>query len=174
MIRFVLTIALVLGSLNPSWGSQQFDEYQVKAAFVANFTGFVEWPQAAFRDATDTFTICVVGRSPFGRSLADVAAGKSVAGRALRVMEISDASGSACQIAFISASEHRRFRSLLDGFKACNTLTVGDTSDFIAEGGMIQLSLDNGRVRIKINADAAKAQTLRISSHLLSLAEGSK
>ena len=82
MVRFLLTIAVALGSLNLSWAAQQFDEYQVKAAFVANFAGFVEWPLAAFHELSDPFTICVVGRrirsavhSP------NVAAGKSVAGR---------------------------------------------------------------------------------------------
>ena len=174
MARFLLTIAVALGSLTLSRAAQQFDEYQVKAAFVANFAGFVEWPQSAFHEPSDPFTICVVGRSPFGRSLADVAAGKSVAGRPFHVAEISEVGGSSCQIAFVSSSEHLRLRSILDGFKSTNTLTVGDTSDFLAEGGMIELRLDNGKVRMQINASPAREHNLRISSHLLSLAESSK
>jgi pyrimidine deaminase RibD-like protein len=47
--------------------------------------------------------------------------------------------------------------------------SIGDTNDFIAEGGVANLRVENGRVRIEINARAAKEKNLRISSRLMSL-----
>lgn len=171
-LTFRVFLAALLVSLAPA---QQFDEYQVKAAFVANFTGFIEWPAAAFHSASDPFTICVVGRNPFGHSLADVIAGKTAVGRPLRVSEIADVTSAAsCQIAFVSSSERLRYRAILETFKDSSTLTIGDTRGFIAEGGIIALLLDNGKIRMQINVAASKERSLRISSHLLSLAEGSK
>ena len=155
--------------------AQKLDEYQVKAAFVCNFANFVEWPAGTFHAPHDPFTICVLGKNPFGQSLANLALGKSVDGRPFSVNEIADtAQMRPCQIAFISSSERLRFRSILETLRDSSVLTVGDTPDFIAEGGMIGLRLDGGRIRMQINAQAAKLRNLRISAHLLSLAENSK
>ena len=171
-----LKLGLVLGSLALAHAAAQtLDEYQVKAAFVCNFANFVEWPAAAFRNPKDPFVICVVGRSPFGHALENLAEGKSLNGHAFAVRQVSDAAqASGCQIAFLSMSERLRFRSILDGLKTTSVLTVGDTADFVAEGGMIALRLDNGRIRMRMNADAARERNLRISSHLLRLAEGAR
>jgi hypothetical protein len=176
MILSRLKLGLVLGALTLSCAAaEQFGEYQVKAAFVSNFAGFVEWPQAVFQNASDPFTICVLGQDPFGSSLTNVVAGRSVGGHPLRVNVVSDIKpGMLCQIVFISSSEKLRFRAIFEALRTASTLTVGDTDDFVSEGGMIALRLDDGKVRMKINQKAAKDRNLRVSSHLLSLAEGSK
>jgi hypothetical protein len=152
--------------------AQQLDEFQVKAAIVSNFANFVEWPAAAFRGPHDPFAICVFGHDPFGPALASLTEGKTVDGRALSVSDVTDvAQLSGCQIVFVSASERLRFRAILASLKTSSTLTVGDTTDFITEGGLIALRVDNGRIRMQINAQAARERSLHISSHLLSLAE---
>lgn len=50
-------------------------------------------------------------------------------------------------------------------------LSVGDTSDFISEGGVVDLCVENGKVRVEIDAHAARQRNLRISAHLLGLAK---
>ena len=42
-------------------------EYQVKAAFLLNFTKFVDWPAGAFAGSDSPITICILGNDPFGR-----------------------------------------------------------------------------------------------------------
>jgi hypothetical protein len=78
---------------------------------------------------------------------------------------------SACHILFIAASERLRFRSILDKLKAYSVFSVGDTNDFIAEGGVANLRVEGGRVRIEINATAAREKNLRVSSRLMGLAK---
>jgi hypothetical protein len=51
---------------------------------------------------------------------------------------------------------------------------VGDTTDFIGAGRVITLRMDDGKIRIQIHAQGAKERSLRISAHLLSLAEDSR
>jgi hypothetical protein len=171
-----LRFGLLLCTLLASRGfGQKLDEYQVKAAFVVNFASFVEWPAEAFRGPQDAFTICVLGRDPFGHWLEGLAQGKVVDGRAFVVRHVNDAPQvSGCQILFLSASERLRFRSILQDLKGCSVLTVGDTNDFLAAGGVIALRMDEGKIRIQIHAEGAKERNLRISAHLLSLAEGSR
>jgi hypothetical protein len=54
--------------------------------------------------------------------------------------------------------------------KAAGVLTVGEADWFLAEGGMVTLKLEAGRVRLEINLGAAQRAGLQISSKLLSLA----
>jgi hypothetical protein len=154
---------------------QKFDEYQVKAAFICNFANFVEWPQAAFKSPRDPFSVCVLGRNPFGRTLELLTKGRVVDGHDFLVRQVGDVSDACgCHILFISSSERLRFRSILQELKASSTLSVGDTNDFIAKGGVVDLKLEGGKVRVEINPQAANDKGLRISSHLLDLAKISK
>jgi hypothetical protein len=151
---------------------QTIDEYQVKAGFVASLAHFVEWPPEAFKNAHDPFTICVLGRNPFGHALADLVEGRAVDDRSLAVRDIANAGEAAdCHILFIASSEHLRFRSILAKLKDRSILSIGDTSDFIGEGGVANLRIENGKVRIEINAKAGKEKNLRISSKLMQLAK---
>jgi hypothetical protein len=148
------------------------DEYPVKAAFLLNFAKFVEWPAVAFKGPEDPITICVLGQNPFGTALEDVVRDKTVANRAFVVRGVLNTQQAGnCQIVFVSASERKRFRFLLDGLKGRSILTVGEGDDFTASGGIINFKLKDARVRIEIDAAAADRAGLRISSKLLSLAE---
>ena len=148
------------------------DEYPVKAAFLFNFAKFVEWPATAFKGPEDPIAICVLGQNPFGTALEDVVRDKTVANRAFVVRNVLTAQQAiSCQILFVSASERKRFRLLLDELKGHSVLTVGEADDVTANGGIINFRLKDARVRIEIDADAAERAGLRISSKLLSLAE---
>jgi hypothetical protein len=50
-------------------------------------------------------------------------------------------------------------------------LTVGETADFIAAGGIIRFTASGRRIRFEINPDAAERVSLRVSSRLLRLAD---
>src|SRR5690242_19703066 len=77
-------------------------EYDVKAAFLLNFTRFIEWPPAAFADDQAPFAICVLGKDPFGRVIDDVVRGESVNGRALSIRRIAQQPPpQSCQVLFL-------------------------------------------------------------------------
>jgi hypothetical protein len=164
--------ALLLGVLSAGiCRAQVFNEYQVKAAFLYSFAKFVEWPPQAFSSPTAGITICVLGEDPFGNFLEDSVRGKTVAERPLTIQRITDLSaGRDCKILFIAASEHRRMPALLASIASSSLLTVGDTADFTAQGGIVGLQLDGQRIRLRVNLPAAEKAKLRISSRMLSLA----
>ena len=153
-------------------GAAEIEEYQVKAAFLFNFAKFVEWPAQAFQSPDSPIKICVLGPNPFGFSLDKAVEGKVVGNRRFVVREVRDAQqANECHILFVSAAGWTRSQARLGDIKKCCVLTVGETEDFIAGGGMIHLKLEDARVRVEINPDAAERARLRISSKLLSLAE---
>ena len=167
--------ALILITLTqlflPAALAQEQREYEVKAAFLYNFTKFVEWPPDP-RPDRGPIRICVIGEDPFRESLDKIVAGKLVDGRSLTVRRIERAADArTCAIAFVSTSERTRLRSILETLRGANVLTVGDTRQFAEMGGVIGFVLRDNLVHFAVNLDAAKIQGLTISSRLLNLAE---
>src|SRR5437016_2410938 len=87
------TAAVMLLSLWPISGpcaaAKSNLEYEVKAAFLLNFTKFTEWPPSAFADAQAPLAICLLGNDPFGHGLDDAVQGETVNGRQLAIRRIS-------------------------------------------------------------------------------------
>ncbi len=164
--------ALLLGILAAGiCPAQVFNEYQVKAAFLYSFAKFVEWPPQAFSSPSSAIGICILGDDPFGNFLDDTVRGKSVGGRPLAVYRLTDfPAGHECKILFIASSERRRMPALLASVATPGLLTVGDTAEFAAQGGVIGLRLDGERIRLLVNLTSAEKAQLRVSSRVLSMA----
>ncbi|HXJ39060.1 MAG TPA: YfiR family protein, partial [Bryobacteraceae bacterium] len=151
--------------------AQPVHEYHVKAAFLFNFARFVEWPPQTFKSETTPWHICILGRDPFGDALSEATAGRVVLGRPFALIGISDTSHAGdCQILFVSSSERRHLRSTLAELSTAGILTVGESEGFAAQGGIVNFKVEDGKVRLEINIEAAGQAHLRISSKVLNLA----
>ena len=151
--------------------AQVFNEYHVKAVFLYTFAKFVEWPPLTFSGPASPMTICILGDDPFGSFLNEAVTGKTAGDRPVTVRRVTDLrEAGACQILFIAASETNRMPILLVSVAHPGVLTVGDTADFTAQGGVIGLRRDGDRIRLSVNLTAAEKAKLRISSRVLSLA----
>jgi hypothetical protein len=147
-------------------------EYQVKALCLLNFTKYAEWPAGTFARADSPIAIGVVGGTKFEDGLKKAVEGKTFGGRKIVIQNIAGAEDwSKCQVLFISASEKNRFPEILDHVKSIPILTVGEADGFRKEGGIINFITKDGKVRFKINLEAARLAQLQISSKLLSLAD---
>uniref|UniRef100_Q028L6 Putative transmembrane protein n=1 Tax=Solibacter usitatus (strain Ellin6076) TaxID=234267 RepID=Q028L6_SOLUE len=145
-------------------------EYQVKAAFLLNFTKFIEWPPRAFDDAKAPIAICLFGDDPFDGALNQLVEGEVVNGRKLVVQKIRHApAAKTCQVVFVNKAEKEPSKIL--GGLGPGVLTVGEGEGFLRDGGMIAFVLENHRVRFDINQGAASNAELSLSSRLLSVAK---
>ena len=70
----------------------------------------------------------------------------------------------------MNPSENGRVRSILRTLKGTGILTIGDTSGFARQCGIINFYLKSGKVRFEINVEASRRENLQISSKLLRLA----
>ena len=165
-------VVLAVALFQASAAEPPAEEYRVKGAYLLNFTKFVEWPDKAFKAPGDAIAICVLGATPFASDL-EVAARQIVAGtRSVTVRQIPDVQQAGqCQIVFVSMAERKRVHAVLDAVKGDSVLTVGESEGFAASGGVIEFRVDEGRVRMDINSEAAKRAGLHISAKLLSLAQ---
>jgi hypothetical protein len=76
-----------------------------------------------------------------------------------------------CHILFVSASEAARISDAIRATKSMPVLTISEVPGFANRGGIINLTLEDSKVRFEVNVDAAKAADLNISSRLLALAK---
>lgn len=168
-LRVMGIITLAGASLHLAAGADNSLEYGVKAAFLLNFTKFVEWPSAAFEDPGSPVQICILGNDPFGRALDEVLAGEEVSGRKVVARRITrPPAAKTCQVLFLSAETKDAARSLTEVPR--DVLTVGEGDRFLRDGGMITFVIDDHRVRFDINQTAAESAGLRLSAKLLTVA----
>lgn len=143
-------------------------EYQLKAVFLFNFAQFVEWPARSFRSPEAPLVIGVSGTDPFGSYLDNLVTGEKVGTHPLVVRRYRrDEDPSDCHILFVCASESAILGPSLARLKGQTVLTVSDIESFSRQGGMVRFVTEGGKIRLRINVDAAKAVDLRISSKIL-------
>jgi hypothetical protein len=144
-------------------------EYAVKAAYLSKFAPFVEWPASAFASPGRPFQLCVLGKDPFDGRLDAAARGQVVDGHPVQVRRLQHVdAASGCHILFLGGSLGQSADAGLKAVRGAPTLTVVD--DGGAEGAIIRFVVKGDRVRFEIDASAAAANRLSLSSKLLSLA----
>ena len=148
-------------------------EYQIKAAFLFNFTQFVEWPATSFSTAQSPMIIGILGKDPFGSYLEETISGEKVNGHPLVIQHYNSIDDiKTCHVLFINLSDAGRCEQAVTNLKkGRNILTVSETNNFMHQGGMIRFFARNNKIQLQINPEATKADNLVISSKLLRLAE---
>lgn len=167
-MRVLLIAVVVLQSWLPLRAQDTALEYDVKAAFLLNFTRYVEWPASRARAP---FRMCLLASNPFGKRLQTVVAGETWQEEAITVKvvrEIDDPPE--CDLLYVPADATDRFASIRRQIASRPILTVGETRRFFTSDGMIQMFVQDGKVRFSINQRAAALAGLTISSRLLRLA----
>jgi hypothetical protein len=167
----VLVLALLTGAAQRAAGDEPSPtEHEVKAAFLYNFGKFVAFPDSAFKEGA-VFVIGVLGDDPIVDVLARTVRDKEIQDRRIDVRHLRSAKEApSCQILFIGDSERGHLVEILKVLDRASVLTVSDTDDFVEQGGMIGLLLEDRRVRFEVNLPAVERAGLKMSSNLLKLA----
>jgi hypothetical protein len=170
--RFYVTTLFLTGSFLLIAQAPSSRAYQIKAAFLFNFSQFVEWPPEAFTSDKQPLVIGVLGADPFGTSLEAITHNEIVNGHPLAIArfatvdEVKD-----CHILFVNMRRTEITDEALLKLKQRSILTVGDSPGFIRQGGIIRFVMEDNKIKLQINPEAAKTSGLTISSKLLSLAD---
>jgi len=162
---------LVAGASQTARAQSAADEYQVKAAFLFHFAQFVDWPGDVLNARDPSLKLCILDDEPRRQELQSTIEGKTIGSRLFHVRLIGqpqDIQG--CNILFLSRDETRRQTAILKSLHGIPVLTVGETSNFLSDGGMIRFHIEEDKIRFDINLEAAESSHLKISSRLLLLA----
>ena len=169
----VLLCAVLFGSgeVKPAVAQDSAEEYQIKAAFLFHFAQLVEWPAGALNASDQSINVCIFNDEPRRKELQTTIEGKSIGIRVLRVSMLEQQQSiQGCNVLFLGREESRRQAAVLRCARELPVLTVGETDDFLLDGGMIQFHVDGDKIRFDINANVADSAHLKISSRLLLLA----
>lgn len=146
--------------------------YDLKAAFLYHFGQFVEWPEKSFANPGAPLVIGIYGADPFHGDLERIVAGQNINGHPVvirQAVKLSDLK--VCNVVFINAAEQPHQAGILEALNGGAVLTVTeDMNQFSQSGFMINLFVEDDKVRFQINEEAARRAGLKISPKLLTLA----
>lgn len=164
-------IAAVL-LIRPAYPAQapQADEQGVKAAFLYNFTKFIDWPASAFAGASSPFVVCSFADPGFRSKLADIMQDEQVNGRPISVPPGEPDDVRTCHLVYFPKEAAGRQARILAGLRQAPVLSVGEGRPFLEQGGLIAFVIEDDRVRFAINKRRADAAGLTIKSQLLRVA----
>ena len=171
-VAIVLVIAIGL-VLPVATAAQEYvpSESRNKAAFLATFPSFVDWPDGAFSSPDSPLTTCVLGDFRFGTTLAEVSRDAAPHGRRIAVRWIrNDQQIRGCHVLFVSSSELARYAKVIAVVQGTSTFTVGETADFVSAGGMLAVAFEHEAIQFEVNLASAREAHFRVSSRLLALA----
>jgi hypothetical protein len=156
--------------------AQDVTESSLKAAFIYNFAKFTVWPQDApttvgASRAPVSFNACVLGDSRLRDDLERTVRDRQLSGRGIIVSQVQlDGKLGSCHLLFVSGVTSKQVEAIVAALQGTPVLTISDVDDFARHGGIIQMFVDNGKLRFNFNLAAAKQSRLQLSSKLLILA----
>jgi hypothetical protein len=147
-------------------------EYRMKAAYLYNFSNFVEWPG----DAADRSPFLIGVIDPEGtaaRIITDALAGKFTSdGRPIVVRHFhalpDDIAG--CHQLFITRAAGIKPAEAKALTTATSLLLIGETDNFAGHGGVIGLVVSGNSVRCEVNLAGAQRAGVKLSGRLASVA----
>ena len=167
----IVLVMLVLQAPQLACAQTATDEYKVKAAFLFHFAQFVDWPSDAFNSGDQSLDLCIFDDEPHLQELESALEGKAIGARVVHVRLLHQTQpAQRCSILFLGRDEGRRQTAVLRDLRGQPVLTVGEADNFLSEGGVIRLHLEQDKIRFDINVGVADSSHLKISSRLLLLA----
>lgn len=167
---FVLALAVLMIPLG-SEAQSELGEYEVKAAFLLNFARLVEWPDTAFAGPRAPFTVGLLSSGASAEDLENFLDGKSAGTRKVTARQISSAAEAAgFHIVFVSSQHKNVADSVAKALRGSATLLVGESKDFVKNGGAIGFFSESNKIRFEIDPSVTEAAGLHVSSRLLRVA----
>jgi hypothetical protein len=171
MIRLLGYPLILLGLLTTVASGEDLRANQIEAAFLYNFSKFVDWPSQDSARPDSSIGIGVMGDDAFRTELEKVVKNHTLNGRPFEVRAVKTTEEAiAVQILFVGSGSEDRWAKMIPALDSANVLTVGKSESFASHRGIITFRLENDRVRFSINPEAGERAGLKISAQLLKLA----
>ena len=160
--RLQVAAALCVGISANSAHAQAASEFQVKSAYLYNVAKMTEWPEHVLPNDDSRLVMCVFGGDDdFAEVLRATLAGKNIRDHPIEVRHLqSSGELKSCHLAFIRVSNGNA-RGALAQLENTSVLSVSEDKEFLSHGGMINLILEDNRVRFELNSAAIERANIR-------------
>jgi hypothetical protein len=141
----------------------------VKAALIYRLASFVTWPKNTFDKKDDPIKITILGNRALYEGFDKDNKEKNLKiGR--HKIEIKFAASPAdikdAHVVFVSASQSAAYFSA-NPETEMGIFTIGDSENFVQEGGMIQISIKNDKAALTANVKATSRGKIRVDAQVL-------
>lgn len=172
--RHLLLLLLLGTSLGAApLGAAAFEEHEVKAALLLKILRFVEWPADAI-EAEVPFVACGLGQDELAAELEEKVPLEGVAGRPAEWRKLdplrlaTEVQG--CHWIYIAPEASPLMRATTAAVQGQPILLVGAWPGFLEGGGMLNLLIEQKKVRFEVHLEAAHRHQLELSAKVLALA----
>lgn len=167
MVRIPLVaLFLAIACLCRPAAAQPAAEEAVRAAMVFNFLKFTEFSAEAAPEP-QRLRLCYSVGEPAQADELIALSGRKVGNRELVVVRLGERNDN-CQVLYVDSRQ--RWNAAQEGRGIGTPLTIGGYHGFVADGGMIEIDLQNNGTRFEINLAQTRLAHLRMSPQLLRLA----
>jgi hypothetical protein len=139
-------------------------EPAIRAALLFNFMKFTEWPAAATEQVH--LQVCIASHDQELIAALETINARQVHGKAVLTAIYGPAKD--CDVIYVDSRQ--RWQSMAEQISTTHALTVAGYTGFVADGGMIEIALQEGGSRFDINLGKAKQAGLRFYPQFLRLA----
>lgn len=162
---FIVPMCILSGY--SSQGQSPEEEYTLKAAFVYNFTKYINWgPSASEND----FIIGIFGTSAIDEPLEQIAKTKTVNDKKIVIIHFDKPENiSFCNILYIPNNVPFPLYSIITRVNH-GTLTISETEGYAEQGTAFNFVLVKDKLRFESNVKVINLAGLKASSQLLKLA----
>jgi hypothetical protein len=145
-------------------------ERRVKAAYIYRFTGYVQWPAAAWPGADSPMVIGVWANDDLADDLTRLVAGRTVEGRRIEVHRFGDPdSPGKIHMLFVAKERTARLPEALASPQLRSALIVTESAKALELGSAINFVIVDGQVRFELSPEAAEQRGLKVSSRLVAV-----
>lgn len=163
-----LLIAASVAAAAPATPPTPPTQGDVKAAMLVNILRFMADRTAS--DPGQPLVITTRGAGPLVPALRESTRGVLVGGRPLLLLPPRNAADAfAAHVVVFTGERPRVDAAYLARLHARGVLTVGETAEFAATGGVLAFVVDQRRVRIHVNLDAARRAGIELPAQVLRL-----
>ena len=167
----ILTIAATLAFAELCHAGEPSRDARITAAFIYNFTQFVEWPADSLGTANTPFIVGVVGADTLDGALEQAMEGKTVDDHPIVVKRFASREQiGPCHLLFVPLTQDGASAAILARVARTPTLTVGEGGSFLPAGGALRLFLEDRRLKFELAPDVFAASRLKPGAKLMKLA----
>lgn len=168
MYKIALLCFLLFCSFSPKQQKDKASEYNLKAAFIYNFTKYVEWKSGS---SDNEFIIGILGTSPIIEPLTEIVKTETVDNKKITLkLFAKPADISFCNILFISQNSTASLDAILAKIVNKGTLIVSEQDGYAEQGTAFNFVILNNKLKFEANVKALNTAGLTASSQLLKLA----
>lgn len=118
----------------------KFTPEQVKAVYIYRIANFIYWDQDSQMTQVN---ICVPDNQPIRSILTEITQDKQIRNKPIKIVEKD------CHILFVSHLDNLPNNSDMHR----DTVSISDMDNFTDHGGAIELNVNNGRIKPRVNLD---------------------